>query len=88
MTPKVKHRHTDGIEYGDIYIGRGSVWGNPYIIGQDGTREEVIEKFKVYLEGHESLRARVKLALKGKNLVCFCAPKACHGDYLLRLANE
>ena len=33
----------------DVYIGRGSKWGNPYRIGEDGTREEVIEKYRLYL---------------------------------------
>jgi hypothetical protein len=37
---------------------------------------------------NEALRNRVKKELRGKHLVCFCAPKACHADTLLRIANE
>ena len=36
-------------EYYDIYIGRGSPYGNPFVIGKDVTREEVIEKFRLFL---------------------------------------
>ena len=32
-----------------VYIGRPSKWGNPFVIGKDGTREEVIAKFKNYI---------------------------------------
>ena len=33
----------------DVYIGRGSMWGNPFRIGPDGTRIEVIKKYEKYL---------------------------------------
>ena len=71
----------------DVYIGRGSVWGNPYVIGQDGTREEVIEKYKHYLwEMITSKRISLDQLknLKGKRLGCFCKPKACHGDIIVK----
>ena len=71
-----------------IYIGRPSVWGNPYEIGRDGTREQVIEKYKDYLYSNASLMYQAQTDLKGKNLVCWCAPLACHGDVLLKIANE
>ena len=64
-----------------VYIGRPSKWGNPYKIGRDGTREEVIEKYREYIQGKDLSE------LRGKDIVCWCAPKACHGDVLLELAN-
>ncbi|HEY6668207.1 MAG TPA: DUF4326 domain-containing protein [Candidatus Nitrosopolaris sp.] len=82
-----------------VYIGRGSnrlslkpsKWGNEYIEGSDGTREEVISKHKVWLwndpKGKEVFRD-VFAELPSKNLVCHCAPNPCHGDILLRLANS
>lgn len=73
---------------GSVYIGRPSPWGNPFIIGKDGTREEVIEKYREYLISNTELVERAKRELSGKNLVCFCAPNACHGEILLRLVNE
>jgi len=69
----------------DVYIGRPSVWGNPYAIGNDGDRAEVIAKFERYLVNNPRLLARVG-ELKGKTLGCWCAPKACHGEVLARYA--
>jgi hypothetical protein len=70
----------------DVYIGRPSKWGNPFVIGRDGTREDVIAKYEAWLlEQPELLAALPELA--GKTLGCWCAPRACHGDVLARLAN-
>ena len=33
----------------NVYIGRGSKWGNPFIIGRDGNRKEVIDKYREYI---------------------------------------
>ena len=71
----------------DIYIGRGSCWGNPFIIGKDGNREEVIAKYEKYLLNNEQLMSKLPV-LKGKVLGCWCAPKACHGDILIKYANQ
>lgn len=79
-----KHRH--GIPAGAVYIGRGSKWGNPFVIGRDGDRATVIAKYARYLRTrHDLLRALDEL--RGKDLVCFCAPLECHGHLLLKLAN-
>ena len=82
---KRTHVKTDN----DVYIGRGSVWGNPYVIGRDGDRESVIAKYVILMskrfnEDHWLWYNRLK-ELKGKNLVCYCKPKACHGDVLEEL---
>lgn len=71
----------------DVYVGRPTMWGNPFTIGKDGTREEVIAKYETWLRGRPDLM-RALAQLKGKVLACWCAPKPCHGDVLLRLANE
>ena len=77
----------------DVYIGRGSIWGNPFIIGKDGTREEVIEKYKELMHrnlgnvGAEEWLYKI-LQLDGKNLVCYCKPQACHGDVLVEIIEE
>jgi hypothetical protein len=68
----------------EVYIGRGSIWGNPYIIGKDGDRDEVIEKFREYITKRPDLLKSLK-TLKGKTLGCFCSPKKCHGDVLVDL---
>lgn len=82
---KVLNRNLDKIPYGAQYIGRGSKWGNPFVIGKDGSRETVIRKYIAWLPSQ--LREDAKKELKGRDLVCFCAPEACHGDILLLLAN-
>lgn len=85
---KVLNKKTDTIPLGNsVYIGRPSVWGNPYAIGRDGTREEVIQKYWHYLQEKPELIALAKELLPGKDLVCFCAPEACHGDVLIWVAN-
>lgn len=72
----------------DVNIMRPTKWGNPYIIGVDGSREEVVFKYRTYILDNPELVAAAKKELKGKNLICCCAPKPCHGDVLLEIANE
>ena len=71
----------------DVYIGRGSKWGNPYIIGKDGTREEVMKKYKKYIMNEPVLLSSL-YQLDGKVLGCWCRPKSCHGDVLVKLIKE
>ena len=71
-----------------VYIGRPSKWGNPFIIGRHGGRDEVISKYEEYLRNIPELVKAVKEELEGRDLVCWCAPEACHGDVLLKIANE
>lgn len=71
----------------DVYIGRPSKWGNPFAVGYDGTREEVIQKYETWLRGQPALMAAVK-SLRGLTLGCWCRPKMCHGDVLVRIAEE
>ncbi len=69
-----------------LYIGRPSKFGNPFVIGRDGSREQVIAKYEAWLTSQPHLMAALP-ELKGKKLGCWCAPQACHGDVLARLAN-
>lgn len=70
-----------------VYIGRPSIFGNPFVIGRDGTRRQVIaryeEWFKARLKKYSKFRRAVE-KLRGKNLICWCAPLECHGDVILR----
>ena len=65
----------------DIYIGRGSKWGNPFKIGIDGNRMQVIKKYENYLLNSDHLMKSIS-ELKGKILGCHCDPLPCHGDIL------
>jgi hypothetical protein len=71
----------------DVYIGRPSKWGNKFVIEKDGTREEVIEKYREWLLQQKDLMDDLH-ELKGKTLGCWCSPQACHGDVLSELANK
>jgi len=83
---RVLNKRVVGIPNGAAYIGRGSSWGNPFVIGRDGDRATVIARYERWLaDQHHLLRALDEL--RGRDLVCFCAPQPCHGDILIRLAN-
>lgn len=79
--------HCKRAEY-DVYIGRPSKWGNPFRVGVDGTREEVIEKYRQYLTERPRLVELAKKELRAKVLGCWCPPKSCHGEILAAIANE
>jgi hypothetical protein len=71
----------------DVYIGRPSKWGNPFAIGRDGTRDEVIARYEAWILTKPGLLAALP-ELAGKTLGCWCVPRACHGHVLARLARE
>jgi hypothetical protein len=83
-----------------VYIGRAngrkklkqSIWRNPYKIDVDGSREEVIRKYREeHLPKHPELLSKTQ-ELRGKVLVCWCkrlgSDTACHGDVLVDLLRE
>jgi hypothetical protein len=86
--PKVLNKRKDFIPEGSVYVGRPSKYGNPFSIGVDGTRGEVLDKYRKYLNDNPDLVADIKKELKGKDLVCWCMPLRCHAEILLEIANE
>jgi hypothetical protein len=82
--PLVVHcKHADY----DVYVGRPSKWGNPYAIGRDGTRDEVIALYERWLLKQPQLVAELH-ELREKTLGCWCAPSRCHAEVLARYAND
>lgn len=82
----------------DVYVGRGrdprtgepGRWGNPFRIGRDGSREEVISRYATWLAVEvdaERIGLAELAALDGKVLGCWCAPRACHGEVLERASD-
>ena len=84
-----------------VYVGRPTKWGNPFRVGDPDSihpievnkmdRDWVVSRFDSWI--HCDLNAKplydaAKVELKGKDLVCWCAPKSCHADVLLRIAND
>jgi hypothetical protein len=85
--PKVLNKYKDYIPKKAVYVGRPTKWGNPYGLGMG--REWCLHMFEFnYLAKHPELIEAAKKELKGKDLVCFCAPLRCHADIWLRIANE
>jgi hypothetical protein len=80
----ILNKKTDFIPEDSIYIGRGSKWGNPFKLSQDGSRTEVIIKYENWLKGQTDLVSSID-ELQDKPLVCFCKPKSCHGDILIKV---
>lgn len=90
MVSVINHKDWDGVD--GIYVGRPSVLGNPFVIGRDGTRLEVIEKYRHWLRRQYKQGGKVKLELlrlaqlhlEGKNLllVCWCLPAPCHAEFI------
>lgn len=87
-TPIVLNRKKSGLPEKSVYIGRPSLFGNPFIEGIDGTRDEVINQFEQYILSKPHLIEFGRKHYKGRNLVCWCKPKPCHGDILLKLFND
>lgn len=85
-----------------VLVTRQSRWGNPFVVGRDGTREECIQKYIAdllpYTHQHpnngldkfyisEANLSDIRRHLSGKNLACFCPLHlSCHADFLLKMA--
>ena len=76
-----------------VYIGRDYLefkdegWGNPFHVGPDGNRKEVLRKYREWIKNQPRLLARLP-ELKDKILGCWCKPLSCHGDVLVELLYE
>ena len=71
-------------------VDRGSEWGNPFIMKNktDHERNLVCDLYEQYAIWRLTIDPQLLVPLRGKNLACWCAPRRCHGDTLLRLANK
>lgn len=93
--PEVFNKHHHNIPKDSVYVGRPTKWGNPFTHLTSnttaefvvGSRKESIDKYKEWLPKQKHLMDSIH-ELTGKDLVCVCAPKACHADTLLKLAND
>lgn len=91
METKVVNKY---VEKYDLYIGRGSKWGNPFSHQENtkaefivGSREEAIDAYYDWIKTQPDLMNDLH-ELKGKTLGCFCKPKECHGDVLVAIIKE
>ena len=68
-----------------IPIDRRTIFGNPFFIGIDGNREDVIEKYRkqFYKKLITDKFYQEVCQLKGCILGCWCTPLPCHGDVII-----
>jgi ParB-like chromosome segregation protein Spo0J len=73
-----------------VRIDRGTRYGNPFILDEDGDRDEVCDAYeRHYITRKPSITDRIDAGdLTGKVLVCHCYPQRCHGDCLAAEANS
>mgnify|MGYP003418113152 CR=1 FL=1 len=80
----------------DIYIGRGSIFGNPFTHIKHkktkaefvvNTRTEALKKYREYILQNPELLSKISL-LKDKRLFCYCKPLSCHGDIIVELLHQ
>ncbi|MXW92478.1 MAG: DUF4326 domain-containing protein [Rhodospirillaceae bacterium] len=82
-------RELGAVADGAVRIDRRTVWGNPFVVGRDGTRAQVIARYRTDLwrrirAGEIALEEVA--ALNGRDLACHCAPLPCHGEVLASAA--
>lgn len=93
--PVVYNKKNGNIPSDAVYVGRPTKFGNPYshldktiAKYKCSSRAEAIKLYEQWLTTQPALIATIKKELKGKNLVCWCVPLACHADILIKIANE
>jgi Domain of unknown function (DUF4326) len=90
--------HRDDPAYADVvYVGRaihrggwhleGSPLASPYRPGRDGTRDEVVARYRTYLLSRPDLLALLP-ELRGRRLGCWCVPEPCHAHVIAELADS
>lgn len=91
--PQLYNRHHKNAPDDAEYIGRGTPWGNPFshIAGLGifvTTRDAACDAFETRVADDYQFQQKIKEELRGKDLVCSCVPNRCHGETLIRIANE
>jgi hypothetical protein len=85
---RVYSKRVGGIPPQAVYVGRPTKWGNPFVVGVHGKQGECVELYRKWLMEQPALIQQAREELRGKDLVCWCAPLPCHADVLMKMANE
>lgn len=106
MTRRLRRSRAKGARLPDgaVIVDRSTMWGNPFVVGKDGTAAECVRLFKLMLLGQFALLHTPSVwdqqaaqrdilgridELRGRDLACWCAlDKPCHADVLITLANR
>ncbi len=93
--PKVWNKRDPNTPKDAVYVGRPTKWGNPFSHLPSSlarwttpTRDDAVEAFRNQIASIPAIIEMARNELKGKDLVCWCAPKSCHADILLEIANS
>lgn len=94
--PQVFNKKSPDTPSSAIYVGRPTVWGNPFSHRKHGTlaefvvdsRDEAVDSYREWLLAQPELVSRARSELSGKDLVCWCAPARCHASVLIEIANS
>lgn len=71
-----------------VRVDRKSPWGNPFLLGDDGPRADVIRLYAEAYWPHKKLLRQQVGTLRGKILGCWCHPQPCHGDHIAKEAGD
>lgn len=86
--PRVLNANIDDIPPSAVWVDRRSPYGNIFKLGIDGDVEQVKMLYIQYLIDNPELVADIRQNLKGRDLVCHCAPRPCHAELILTIANN
>ena len=87
----VLNKKRDAIPAGARYVGRPMPFGNPFRLIADGTRDEVVDKYRAWFADRirdPVFRHQVEGLRNATALVCFCAPLRCHADVIVEYLSE
>jgi hypothetical protein len=79
---RIVNRRHEPLTADMVYVGRPSHWGNPYVVGRDGTRAQVIARYRRWLWAQLQRDPGLLAPLVGRDLACWCAPLPCHAEVL------
>jgi len=89
LFPRLYNKRIDkNIPKDAVLIDRTTFWGNMFKMENENERNMVCDQFENWIKHFPGVIKKAKKDLAGKDLVCWCHPKRCHGETLLRIANE
>ena len=94
MKPKrIQRKRTKGWKMppNTVYVGRPSIWGNPYRVTDYAVRQFAVDDFRNLVLNYSYTYpplSQIREQLRGKDLACWCPlDQPCHADVLLEIAN-
>lgn len=73
---------------GITYIGRPSIFGNPFYLKNEALRDSVVDGYELWVRNQPQVLEAIKALPEDAVLGCYCSPKRCHGDVIVKLWKE